>query len=252
VKTIIKAQKRKKVRKKVKDLLREGFTPAVVYGPKRDSINVKVDVSDFKKVFKNAGYSKVADFEIEGEKKGTKVIVREVQLDPVTSEILHVSFYEPDLSKQITTEVPIVTRGTSKIVEEKTGFLVTPLDSLEVRCLPENLPSEIVIDISGLENIGDSIPLGELVLPQGVELVGEAHLSATVAYIAPPQKEIVEEEKPEVEVEEEVVEGEEEAEGEEVVEGEEAEKAEEGEEEGDASTVPTKGEEKDEKKEQNK
>lgn len=248
----IKAKKRKRVKRKAKGLLGEGFIPAVVYGPKRESLNIKVDVGVFEKVFKDIGYSKVADFEIEGEKKGTKVIVREVQLDPVTSEILHISFYEPDLSKQITTEVPIVTRGTSKIVEEKTGFLVTPLDSLEVRCLPENLPSEIVVDISSLNSIGDSIPLGELVLPQGVELVGEAYLSATIAYIAPPQKEIVEEEEPEVEVGEEEVEGEEEAEGEEEIEGEEVEKVEDGGEEGDASAVSTQGEEKAEKKGQKK
>ena len=144
--------------------------------------------------------------------------------------MIHFSLFELDLEKPITTEVPIITKGRSKAVEEKVGFLVTPIESLEVRCLPSKLPPELVIDISNLNEIGDSISVGNLTLPEDVELGGGVTETTTLAYIAPPQKEIVEEEKEEVvsvEEAEEVGEGEEvEGEGEEVVEedkeGEEA------------------------------
>lgn len=226
----LKVKKRKSVRKKAKTLLIKGVLSGVIYGPRRDVLPIKVDVSEFEKVFDKAGYSQLIDMEIEGEKKTVKALVREVQYDPVTDEKIHFSLFELDLSKPITAEVPVLTRGKSKAVEEKVGFLVTPFEMLEVRCLPDKLPSKLIVDISDLNEIGDSISVKDLSLSEGVELTESITDSATLAYIAPPQKEIVEEEeKVEVPVGEEAEEGEEvEAE---VAEGEEGEEA--GEKEGE-------------------
>jgi large subunit ribosomal protein L25 len=225
-------QARKKVGKKARLLLNEGMIPGVVYGPKRESVNIKVDEEQFRQVFQDAGYGKVIDLEVGGEKKVKKALIREVQYDPVKENILHVSFFELDLTKPITTEVPVVTKGSSRAVEENIGFLVTPFESLEVRCLPDKLPSELTVDISGLNEIGDSISVGDLKLSEGVELASDVSKSATLAYITPPQKEIVEEEE---EKKEELAEEGEEKEGEEVeeeleeedIEGEEVKKSEE-------------------------
>lgn len=222
----INLQKRKIVGRKAKELLQNGQLPGVVYGPKRESLNVKVDANEFDKVYKKVGYGKIVELTIEGEKDVSKALIREVQLDPVKDVIIHASLFELDLSKPITAEVQIVTKGKSKVVEEKTGFLVTPFESLEVRCLPNKLPAELVIDISNLNEIGDSISVKALTFPEGVELTGDVSETATLAYVAPPQKEIVEEE---VKVEE-VEEGAEE---------EEKEGEEEGEEEGAEETKPS-------------
>jgi large subunit ribosomal protein L25 len=243
------AKKRNLLGKKSKQLAKNSEIASVVYGPKRKSANIKVNSLDFSKVFKDSGYSKIIDFELEGKKKKSRVIIREVQHDPVTDEVIHISFYELDLSKPITTEVPVKTKGKSRAVEESIGFLVTPFEYLEVRCLPEKLPEKLVVDISNLNEIGDNVPISELDLPERVELTSEVDEHATLAYIAPPQKEIVEEE-PEEEVEE--VEGEEgeEKEGEEEEEKEEKEEKEEGEiEEGKREEGAEKIEEAEERKE---
>lgn len=232
----LKVQKREITKKKVRNIIKEGVIPAAVYGPKRKPVNVQVSASEFGKVFEDSGYSKIIDFEVEGEKGESKVLIREVQHDPVTDEVIHVSFYDLDLTKPITTEVPVVAKGISKAVKESVGFLVTPFEYIEVRCLPEKLPDHLEVEISNLDEIGDNVSVSDLKLPDGVTLV-DIDEKATLAYIAPPQKEIVEEEPVVAEGEEEeegeegeVAEGEEGAEGEEKEEGEEAEGEEKGEE----------------------
>jgi len=229
----IKVQKRRRTGRKTKHLLEEGQMPAVVYGPKRKSLNIKADRKDVQRVYESAGYSRLIDFEVDGVKKTTKVLIREVQFDPVTDIIGHISFFELDMTKPITTEIPLITKGKSKAVEENIGFLVAPMESIEVRCLPEKLPPYIEIDISSLDEIGDSVPVSDLVIPEGVEFDEDVSEAAAVAFIAPPQKEIVEEETEVAEAEEGEEEGEEEeGEGEGEDEGEEKEEvAEEGDQE---------------------
>ncbi len=196
----VKLKIRKKTGKKVKYLRKAGVLPCSIYGPKRESINVEVDLEEFRKLFKACGYSKLIDTEVEGEGKISKSLIREVQIDPVTDEFIHASFYELDLSKPITAYVPIVTTGVSKAVKDNVGFLVTPVDKIEVRCLPERLPEEIEVDISNLNEIGDNVSLNDIKLPEGVEFTAmkDEIEKVILAYIAPPQKEIVEEEKEEV------------------------------------------------------
>ena len=210
---------------------------AVIYGPKRKSKNLVIDSKEFKNVFKMVGYSKVVDFEVEGEKKKGKVLIREVQFEPVTGDVIHVSFFELDLKKPVTADVPVETKGASKAVQDNIGFLVLPFETIEVRSLPSDLPDKLIIDISNLDEIGDNVSVDDLELPKNVELASDIASNATVAYIAPPQKEIVEEEKEELEVEE----GEE---GEGVEEGEEGEVQEDGEaaegEEGEETEKPEK------------
>ena len=209
----IKAETREEKGGKARTLLRVGTVPAVVYGPATDVKNIKINSKEFVKVYKDAQHSKIIDLELEGDKTLRKVLIREFQFHPVTEDIIHASFYELDLKKQITVDVPVVMNGIARAVKDNIGFLVTPVEEITVRCLPDKLPSQIEIDIDNLNEIGDSITLGNVKLPEGVTLAMEHSDSVALAYIAPPQKEIVEE----------VVAP---AEGEEVAEGEEGEKKE--------------------------
>lgn len=190
----IKAENREVSKKKTKLLRENDWVPAVVYGPKRESLKIKVNRQDFIKVYDEAGQNKIIDIEVDGEVLG-KNLVREVQYDPVSDEIIHVSFYELDLTKPITAEIPLVTVGLSKAVKDNIGFLVTPIETVEVRCLPEKLPEKIEVDISELDEIRDNVMLRTVDIPDGVELTLDENVleSASAAYIAPPQKEIVEE-----------------------------------------------------------
>lgn len=222
-------KKRKIKGRKIKNLRKEGVLPGVIYGPKKKSLNIELDLGAFENIFRKVGCSKFVDIEVEGESKTLKVLIREVQYEPVSGQVIHVSFFELDFAKPITTAIPIEVRGESGAVKDSIGFLVTPVESLEVRCLPEKLPEKLVVDISSLDAIGDTISISDLELPEGVKLTSDIAENLTLAYIAPPQKEIVEEEK-----EEEVGEEDEEA-GEEGEEGEDAteEEAEDGEGEGE-------------------
>lgn len=219
--------KREKKDGRPKQIIKKGLIPGVVYGPEREPLDVKIDVGEFKKLYDQVGHSTMIDAEIEGESKIGKVLIREVQLHPVRDVPIHVSFYELDLTKHITAEIPVVTEGKAPAVTSNIGFLVTPINELEVRCLPDKLPKNIVIDITKLEAIGDSISVEDITLPEGVEFAADVTGGTTLAYIAPPQKEIVEE----VPVEAEAAEGEEgeKPEGEEEADGEDADKTDGGE-----------------------
>ncbi|MBU0975651.1 MAG: 50S ribosomal protein L25 [Patescibacteria group bacterium] len=230
----IKVQRREEKRKRTDSLRREGILPGVVYGPKRKSTDVTVNAQEFRKVLNDSGYSKLVDFEIEGEGKSVRALIREVQYNPVSDDEIHVAFYELDMAKPVTADVPVETTGESTAVKNKLGFLVIPFKTLEVRCLPDKLPEKFIVDVSELNEIGDNFAVEHLDLPEGVELAADISESATLAYIAPPQKEIVEEEKEVVTEEEEAEEGKEEEEEGEEEEGEKSEGEEKGEEEAPA------------------
>ncbi len=173
--------------KKVKQLREEGKLPAVLFGPDFEPTNVLVDDKEFRAVFKENGYSSLIDvITPEGEKE--KVLFKEIQQHPVTDEILHVSMYVVDPKKPITAEVPLEYIGTSKAEKDGLGFVAYSLDSVAVRCLPKDLPSELVIDISSLATTADVIMVNEIQLPEGVEFDSRVDTNALVASIATAQK----------------------------------------------------------------
>ena len=218
----IKAKKRELVGKKVKSLRGEALIPASVYGPKRESLPVVIDYKEFEKAYAEAGHSEMINLEVEGEKEGHKIFVKEVQINPLTQKLLHVSLYQVDMESKITIEVPIHYEGVPHAVKINLGFLVTPVNEVLLRGLPAAVPGELVVNVENLMEIGDSVLMKDIKLPEHVEFDSSVALNNAVAYIAPPQKEIVEEEKPV-----EAAEGEEGAEG--AVEGEEGAEGTEGE-----------------------
>ncbi len=207
----IKAKKRKIVGKKTKILRQEGKLPASIYGPKQDPMNIEVDAKEFRRVFLDVGTNKFVDLVID-EKDNVKVLIKEVQMEPLTGKYIHVSFYAIDETKSIIADVPVEIIGESPAVKTNIGFLVIPFDHLTLRCLPKDLPENIPVEISNLKEIGDSVLISDIEFPEGVEIAGNIDETASLAYIAPPQKEIVEEEVKEEEEEGEE-EGEKEAEG---------------------------------------
>ncbi len=222
----IKAKKRTVLGKKNKRLRRQGILPASVYGPKHEPTSIEIDPREFHKVYAEAGTNKFVDLIIDGDKK-VRVLIKEVQANPLTDDYIHVSFYAIDENKSIIAEVPIKIIGESSAVKNNIGFLVVPFDSLVLRCLPKDLPENIEVDISKLDKIGDNVLISDIKFPDGVEIAGEVDKTASLAYIAPPQKEIVEEE-----VSEKTEETEEEGQEEDITSEEESSKTEEKQEEG--------------------
>ncbi|MBW7953756.1 50S ribosomal protein L25 [Candidatus Dojkabacteria bacterium] len=190
--------------KKVKHLRKEGKIPGSVYGPKTEPISFEIDAKVFNKLFDKVGYSNLIDLSVDDKKSG-RALVKEVQTDPLSQEVISVSLYQVDMTKPIMADIPVVITGESPAVKNNLGLLVNQVDELTVYCLPDDLPSEFVVDISKLEQVGDSIHAKDIELPKGVELDAADLESSVIAYIAAPQKTLEEEA---TETEGEVAEGE--------------------------------------------
>lgn len=187
----LKAAKREIKGKKVKNIRKQGFLPASVYGPGRESLGLSVDTKDFEKLFEKVSYNKFIDLEIEGEAKTSKVLVKEVQIDPLKDKTLSVSFYQVDESRKITVEVPIELENEAPAIKLNLGFLVQSIDNITLQCLPKDVPDKLTVDISVLANTGDSVVVSALKLPEGVEFDSSVDQTGAIVYIAARQKEIV-------------------------------------------------------------
>ena len=217
-------EKREVLGKKNKRLFDEGYIPAVVYNSKGDSTNIKITRSFASKIMSEVTSATVLDADYDG--KDMKVIVKEIDINPLTERIRHIAFFEIDEKQEMTFTIPFKIVGVAPAVKNNLGILVDVLSSIDVRGKLSDLVPFIEIDVTKLEHPGQSISLDDLDLPKSLELVNEDLAETTVVTITELQEEVIIEE-PEVEEEEEgeAVEGEE---GEEV-EGEEGEAKEEAE-----------------------
>jgi large subunit ribosomal protein L25 len=200
----------------------EGLIPGVVYGPEIEPISVAVTEADLRTAMRAAaGGISIFALNVDGDQK--KVLLRDVQRHPVTSEVIHVDFHAISMDKPISIDMPIHYVGTPLGVKEG-GIQQITMRELAISCLPANIPEQIEVDVSEL-NIGDSIHVSDLDIPN-VDILAEERRTIVVISAPTVVKAASEEE------EEEGVEGEEgeAAEGEEGAEGEAGEaKAEDGE-----------------------
>ncbi len=154
------AEKRSVLGRKVKSLRRQGIIPAHVFGHKVKTEHIQVKVHDFKKVFETAGETGIIALSVGTEKK--PVLIRGTQVHPLTDDLLHIDFYQVNLSEKVTVNVPLEIIGESPAVEKKIGLLLTPVTEVEVEALPGDLPENIEVDISNLTNIDDEIKVKDL------------------------------------------------------------------------------------------
>ena len=207
---------RKTLGKKTKILRKEGVIPAILYGPRIKPLPLKVDLKDFKKVYKTAGESSLISLKI-GEKE-SKVLIHDVQHHPLTDEFLHVDFYEPLLREKVTATISLVFVEEAPAVEELGGTLIKNISEVEVKGLPQELPKEIQVNIGSLKTFNDDILIKDLKTEKDIEILKEPD-EVVVSVVPPREEEKIEEElaKP---VEEKVKEPEKEEEEEEEEEGE--------------------------------
>ncbi len=176
-----------------KKLRREGYVPAVLYGHKTTTQNLKIPVQKMEKIYNEAGESQLIDLSIDG-KQSVKILIKNIQTDLIKNKFLHADFYQVKMGEEITTEIPLSFIGKSKAIKELGGFLIKNMESVEISCLPSNLPSEIEVDISQLQDFSDQIKLNDLKLPKDVELTSET-TDDVVATIEEPREEEEEEEE---------------------------------------------------------
>lgn len=180
-----------------------GRVPAVLYGHGLASIRLSLDPSALEHVIKSsdAGLNTLIALEGDATVAGKTVLVKELQRDPVRGQMLHADLFEVDPRERITVSVPLQVVGTAPGVSLSGGLLDHSIREIELDCLPRAIPDTIEVDVSSLE-LGDSLHVRDLVLPEGVELKTDSDLSV-ISIVAPS---VAEEAVAEAE-EEELVEG---------------------------------------------
>lgn len=194
---VLKAEERQLTGKQTKKIRKSGSIPAVLYSAGNESQNIQILEKDFLKTYEKAGHSTLVEILLN--EKPLKVLIEEVQINPKTGRSVHVMFNKVNLKEEVNVEVPIEVTGESDAIKIEKGVLVTPEATIEIRCLPTNIPASFSVDISTLKNIGDSITVADITLSPGVQLVHEEDIEKVIVLIAAPQKEEVEEVTPSVE-----------------------------------------------------
>jgi large subunit ribosomal protein L25 len=158
----LKVENRKELGKANKHLRRARIIPAVIFGKGMDSLSISLNHNEFMKVYKQSGETDLIDITCVDKKY--KVLIKDVQVDPVTDQITHVGFYKPDLTIKIEAQVPVVIIGedVNEIVKSGAGIALHLLQEITVEALPEDLPHEFKVDISNLKEFGQGISISQL------------------------------------------------------------------------------------------
>lgn len=151
----LKAEIRKVLGRKVKTLRKEGLIPANIFGKKVDSLAVSINLKEFETLFKEAGETSLVNLEIG--KDSRSVLVRNIQVHPVDSSILHVDFQEVNLKEKIEAQVPVEIVGEAPAEKQGLGTLVQQMDEIKVEALPTDLPEKFEVNVDGLTEVNQSI-----------------------------------------------------------------------------------------------
>lgn len=164
----LKVEKREILGKKVKHLRNKGILPANVFGNRKSSLAISVNLADFEKVYREVGETGLIDILVEDTK--VPALVSNVSFNPVSGKILHVDFRQVDLKEKITANVPVELIGESPAEKQGLGVAVSYLTELEVEALPSDLPERFTIDISKLTEIDQSISVKDVQLDSKVKI----------------------------------------------------------------------------------
>ena len=180
------AERRTVIGKQVRQLRRAGLIPGIVYGPVVEgTVPVSVDHREFVKFYQRAGHSTL--FDLRWEDGSESVFIREVQNDPVRRTPVHIDFFAPNLRRPVRAMVPLVLHNAADI---STGVLTEARTEIEVEALPATIPHQIEVDVSGLEQPGDAIRVGDLTLPPDVTAItdaGELLVLIEAVYVEPSE-----------------------------------------------------------------
>lgn len=170
------AEQRLTLGKRVKALRRNGITPAHLFGHGIASEALQVRTEELQHVLRSTGRNDLIELDVNGEGEGgrsTSVLIRGIQRDPLTARILHVDLYQVRMTEPIEVAVPVELVGIAPAVAIKAGTLLRGVATIQVRGLPNELPSVVEVDVSGLAEAHQAIRAEELSLPAGVTLVSD-------------------------------------------------------------------------------
>ena len=163
---------------------KQGLVPAVLYGHNVENASLTVKKAEFDKAFKKAGESSIIDL-VTGDGKPHPVLIYDVQLHYLTSEPIHVDFYQVSMTEKLKAKVALEYTGESPAVKTMGGVLVKILSDIEVQCLPVDLPHNISVDISTLVDFSKTIHVRDLKVSDKVQIMTPGE--EVVAKVQPPR-----------------------------------------------------------------
>ncbi|WP_339283940.1 50S ribosomal protein L25/general stress protein Ctc [Oceanobacillus sp. FSL K6-3682] len=179
------AQKREDLAKSATNEIRNnGRIPAVVYGKNKDPKTVSVDSVDLVKTVRDEGRNAVISLQVEGS-DSVDVMLHDYQIDPIKDDLLHADFYIVNMSEEMDVEVSLRLEGESK-GEKEGGVLQQPFYEVQVRAKPNDIPEEIVVDVSELD-VNDSLSISDLKVTGNYEFLDDP--DTTIASVVPPTTE---------------------------------------------------------------
>ncbi|MFZ5642746.1 MAG: 50S ribosomal protein L25 [Bacillota bacterium] len=164
-----------------KDLLSRGMVPAVVYGKTVGNVPLEIGLKDLERAL-HSGKNTIINLAVSGNGGPYKVMVKDLQYDPLRKGLIHADFQQISLKDRINTSVDVVLTG-----EAEGGLARVVMRSLDISCLPTNIPDNITVDVSGMSP-GGSITVGDLDIPEGIRVLAEPDV--TVVTVMAPDREV--------------------------------------------------------------
>ena len=165
------ADKREVLGKKVRFLRRQGLIPANLYGRAKESLALQMQIKDFQQALVIGGRNAVMEVKVNGEKTARTAVVRGLQLDPRTDQLLHVDLYEVDVTQSITAEIPIELVGESPAARGTDAMISQSLVFIAVEGLPTDLPRSIQVDVSALLEIDQEVRVRDLSVSSDISVL---------------------------------------------------------------------------------
>ncbi len=172
-KVVIKASKRDVIGKKVSQLRREGKMPGVVYGHHIEPISIIMDAREVTRAMIGLTPSSIITLDIDGEEHAA--LIRERQRDYLRNRFIHIDFQAVSRTEKIRARIETVLEGTAPAVKNYNGIVLHEKEYIEVEALPEHLPERFVVDINGLEKIGDMIRISDLSISDDVTIFDDVN-----------------------------------------------------------------------------
>lgn len=157
-----------------------GRIPAVVYGAFKEPVSISLNPKDITKIIHSkTGHNSIFDLNIDGVEK-TPVIVADEAYDPIKGNLLHIDLRRIDLTRKLRVSVPVHVSGESKGVKQQGGVLDVVTRSVEIECIPDDIPNQFDVNVTDLM-IGDAIRVADLPLKEGVRVLTSG--DAVIAHV---------------------------------------------------------------------
>ncbi len=184
----LEVQERTVIGKQVKALRRQGMLPAIIYGTGIVPIPITMSTKEVRQILSVIGANTLLTLNIG--KKDHLVLVRDIQRDVISRELIHMDFQEVSLDETITSTVPIVLVGEAPVIKEFEALLITNMEEIQIEAKAKDLPDTISVDVTGLMEIGDNILVKDLVIPGDVTVLDDPEEVVVVATLPTLMEEI--------------------------------------------------------------